>query len=100
MRERHRPAPQLSLDQREIEMAEPRATHLFGKVTGIKPKLDRLGLDRLGDLARYRPRLLDLGFMGIDLVFDKRPHRRDDHLLLVRQSELHPRVLPNPPRAE
>ncbi len=78
MRQRHRPAAQFALDQREIQMAQPRAADLFGEVAGVKAQFQRLALDLGGDVGGHLAGAFDRRFVRIDLGFDEScaPSRR------------------------
>ena len=89
MREGHGTAPQFPLHEREIDMGKPGATHLLREIAGIESEVDDLVPDLVAQFARDMPSSLDLGLVGVDLVFDKAPDGGDDHLLLFVQPEFH-----------
>ena len=89
MRQRHRAAAELTLDQGEVEMAQPRAADGLGEVAGVEARGQGLAPDRLRQIGRDAALTLDLRLVREDLALDEGAHGGDDHLLLVGEAEVH-----------
>ena len=62
----------------------------FGRhVGGIEAGCNGLGLDLFAKLRAQHTRVLDLDFMGIELVDDEIARRLDDHVLFFGELEIH-----------
>ena len=71
MIERHRSAPQFTLDQCKIYMRQARASHAFRKIAGIKAQLQRFLFDVLGNFIGHFARAFHQLFMRVNFFFNK-----------------------------
>jgi hypothetical protein len=86
MVESHRPTPEFTFNQRKFNVIEARTTRAFGKVAGIKTKLDCFAFNLIGDFLWNFAGPLNEVFVRVDFIFNKAANGVRNHRMFVSEA--------------